>query len=688
MRSHETALSQWKTWMQLAAFLTAILLLLTISFWTVYRSEQALNANVTAKLQTVSRIENEAVRQWLNSEVQLLSLLASDSQLAKSMTSASAADASNHVQLESRLQEISRQLQNKTCLLMTTGGKVVASSGDSWLLHRVRSLESQFCESFVSGETKISSLPHGADVDDAQVPYGLVITAPIAHPEQGIVGFLGIGYDLRDELTRVLRSSRSGASIETLAVTPSGFLVSQSRFESAQERLEFVDRHGLESHQTVSGFATIDLVGQADHRGVDTVFASCRIPKLGLALVTKMDLSEATAPITQIRRFVWTLFGFIVLTTLTTLFYRWYVFTLRINAKRQELERKRLGAYELENKLGEGGMGVVYRAKHALMRRPTAIKILPPERSSPIAIERFEREVQFTSQLKHPNTISIYDYGRTQHGLFYYAMELLDGMNLEQLVRREEGLPDGRVQHVLLNACQSLGEAHSLGLIHRDIKPANIMLCDRGGAFDTVKVLDFGMVRERSSDAVEFGSGLSGTPIYMAPECFADPASIDASVDIFAIGAVGYFLLTGKPLLDASDLNELLQFHQSDLREIATRNIRQFAAESGRPISEELIELVACCVATQKEDRPASVEAVIEQLTLCQPSVVWDRTQAQRWWNSLNNETNFDTNTSPTSNDDSPWSLNTTQIFEPTATVKPNDKQHRLRECETIEISI
>src|SRR5262249_29850098 len=143
----------------------------------------------------------------------------------------------------------------------------------------------------------------------------------------------------------------------------------------------------------------------------------------------------------------------------------------------------------------QGAMGVVYRGHHAMLRRPTAIKLLNVEKTTPVSTARFEREVQLTSQLNHPNTISIYDFGRTPEGIFYYAMELLDGINLDLLVRGTGSLPESRVVHVLMQLCGSLNEAHGLGLIHRDIKPANIMLCQRGGMFDVVKLLDFGLVK-------------------------------------------------------------------------------------------------------------------------------------------------------------------------------------------------
>ncbi len=193
-------------------------------------------------------------------------------------------------------------------------------------------------------------------------------------------------------------------------------------------------------------------------------------------------------------------------------------------------EARRLGPYTLVEKIGEGGMGAVYRASHALLRRPTAIKILPPQRAGEMDLARFEREVQMTSQLTSPHTVSVYDYGRTPDGLFYYAMEYLDGIDLEELVRRDGPMPPARVVHVLRQVCEALGEAHRAGLIHRDVKPANILLCERGGRFDVAKVVDFGLVKSvaGTDPGVTLENTAPGTPHYMAPEALSSPDRIDA----------------------------------------------------------------------------------------------------------------------------------------------------------------
>ncbi|MGH2627821.1 MAG: serine/threonine-protein kinase, partial [Anaerolineales bacterium] len=189
--------------------------------------------------------------------------------------------------------------------------------------------------------------------------------------------------------------------------------------------------------------------------------------------------------------------------------------------RRQVRQAQQLGQYRIESRIGQGGMGEVYRASHIMLRRPTAVKLLRPDLAGVESIARFEREVQLASQLTHPNTVAIYDYGRTPEGTFYYAMEYLEGLTLESLVRRHGPQPPARTIHILKQVCASLREAHARGLIHRDIKPANVILCERGGVHDVAKVVDFGLVKRVTSSSDARISAIhtnAGTPLYMAPE--------------------------------------------------------------------------------------------------------------------------------------------------------------------------
>ena len=212
-------------------------------------------------------------------------------------------------------------------------------------------------------------------------------------------------------------------------------------------------------------------------------------------------------------------------------------------------------------------MGVVYKAQHALLRRETAIKLLLPDKADPAAIARFEHEVRLTCRLTHPNTIQVFDYGHTPDGIFYYAMEYLDGLNLHELVHRYGAQPEERVAHILQQICESLAEAHGVGLIHRDIKPANVFLCDRGGVADSVKVLDFGLVKHVSEQADAPAAGKSRRGWHRGHAQLhrtgSDPGlqPIDARSDLYSLGVLGDFLLTGREMFDGESIAELCRKH-------------------------------------------------------------------------------------------------------------------------------
>jgi len=305
-------------------------------------------------------------------------------------------------------------------------------------------------------------------------------------------------------------------------------------------------------------------------------------------------------------------------------------FTSRViyGLREKVVKARQLGQYALERKIGEGGMGEVYLARHTMLRRPTAVKLLPPERAGAETIARFEREVRETSRLSHPNTVAIYDYGRTPTGVFYYAMEYLEGLDLQRLVERGGPLPASRVVHILAQIAGALGEAHARGLVHRDVKPANVVLCDRGGVKDTVKVLDFGLVKH-----VEGGSAdprhtdvnaLVGTPTYMSPEAIRSADLIDARSDLYAVGAIGYYLLTGRHVFGASSVIEMCAAHLHEAPVAPSVRLRG-------EVPADLEALVLRCLAKEPSKRPGSAHELRRELLACDVGS-WSEIEAELWW--------------------------------------------------------
>jgi eukaryotic-like serine/threonine-protein kinase len=289
--------------------------------------------------------------------------------------------------------------------------------------------------------------------------------------------------------------------------------------------------------------------------------------------------------------------------------------------RHQVHQAMRLGQYTLERKIGEGGNGTVYRAHHAMLRRPTAVKLMLPERIDADTLDRFEREVQHMSQLTHPNTVAVFDYGRSPDGVFYYAMEYLDGIDLEQLVRRFGPQPQDRVVAILSQVCGALQEAHHRGIIHRDIKPANIILCERGDVPDVAKVVDFGLAKEiMSQDARR---GILGTPAYLAPEAVTDPDAIGPPADLYALGAVGYFLLTGARVFEGKTAVDVCVQHvTADPVPPSTRG----------QVSPELERVLLQCLAKRPEQRPGSARALAMLLRAVPSAGDWSDESSRSWW--------------------------------------------------------
>lgn len=293
-------------------------------------------------------------------------------------------------------------------------------------------------------------------------------------------------------------------------------------------------------------------------------------------------------------------------------------------------EAMQLGQYTIEEKIGEGGMGTVYKARHSLLRRPTAIKILRPERTSAENQKRFEREVQITSELTHPNTVAIYDYGSSPDGTFYYAMEYLDGVDLDALVKRDGPQEWSRVVHVLSQVCGALQEAHDRGLIHRDIKPSNIILCSRGGVPDVATVVDFGLVTEFQHDGqLSDDDIIAGTPTYLAPEAITDPKTVGPAADLYGVACIGYFMLTGEPVFSGRSVLEIF------IRHVEAEPTPPSAC-TDNPIPERLEAVIMQCLAKNPADRIASAAAL--QAALDALEGTWDPDRARQWWSRYDAE--------------------------------------------------
>jgi len=322
--------------------------------------------------------------------------------------------------------------------------------------------------------------------------------------------------------------------------------------------------------------------------------------------------------------------------TLVFIFVNWSVIVIIFSSvassvlyglRREVEDAKRFGQYTLLEKLGEGGMGVVYRARHAMLRRPTAIKLLNLANRG-TSLSRFEQEVQLMAELTHPNTVTVHDYGCTSDGVFYYAMEYLEGVDLEFLVAFDGPQPPDRVIHILRQACAALGEAHDRALIHRDVKPGNIFLCRERGVPDMVKMLDFGVVKDltQSQDAGATGDqSVIGTPLYLSPESISHPASIDARSDVYSLGAVGYFLLCGQPVFSGSTLLAICAHHLHSVPECPSLRL-------ARPLPADLETILMRCLEKKPNARPSSAEELAAALSACAGADDWTTPRARAWW--------------------------------------------------------
>jgi serine/threonine-protein kinase len=484
--------------------------------------------------------------------------------------------------------------------------------------------------------------------------------APVRNAAGHVIAALGFARDADGQFARLFEVARLGATGEVYAFDDRGTLLSGSRFADAARRLglpganlngigmplrdpggDLAAGHRPEPEIAAQPLTRIVALAVAsrgrpdderagvvtepyrNYLGVSAVGAWRWLAGHDFGVAIELSAAEAYAPLKYLNLAFSIILALLVLTLAAVLWSSVYVKRLR-----QEVGDLRFaGQYRLEREIGEGGMAKVYLARHPRLKRPSALKMLKPHIASDEVIERFEREVQLASHLDHPNTIEIYDYGRTAEGLFYYVMEYLDGETLDRLVAAHAPMPIGRALHVLRQVCAALREAHGRGLVHRDIKPQNIMLCQRGGEFDVVKILDFGLVKDmegsESRNITQFQKML-GTPLYMSPERIRNPGDVDARSDIYSVGAVGFFLLTGRDLFEATGTHDLTY---QILHTPAPRLSEVLAAAPRR-----LDELIARCLAKERAERPHDILVVMALIDAISVEYRWSQRDAEQWW--------------------------------------------------------
>ncbi len=470
---------------------------------------------------------------------------------------------------------------------------------------------------------------------------------------------------IAERLAAVIAHGRMQNSLETYAVNSEGWLLSDSRFLDQLTLIGRIPHRArnttimqlackdpgvdmtageqptmsedqwpltLSVHSLTRRKSGINLDGYRDYRGRKVIGAWSWIDEYNLGLVTEMDHKEAYASLDKYNRYYTfrLIFSTVALSILMLMLLNLnghWSSSLQDATLAQPVGENQIGAYSILREIGAGGMGVVYLAQHSLLKRNTALKLLKPEQVNRRTRALFEREVQLISSLNHPNIVQVYDSGSTLSGLFYYAMEYVDGMTLDELVERSGVTSPARTVHIMKQVCGALQVAHSKSLIHRDIKPHNIMICHKEDGGDMVKLLDFGLVKQMNSENAQTLTGAwAGTPRYMAPERFHSPGAVDERTDIYSVGAVTYWLLVGQhpAVLNVSNSSSEIA-HPSN----ATKQL----------IPTDLDQLVADCLSVIPELRPQSTAELLRRLGEIRLFDEWTVESAEQWWSTFQSAT-------------------------------------------------
>jgi tRNA A-37 threonylcarbamoyl transferase component Bud32 len=665
---------------QLWIFPVIAVVALTIGGFFLRRAiESTMKESLRGHMQTLLDVETAMLDTWFKHQATVTELWANDRHVREhvykllaeaepgNQTGGMLKESPSHRALEKELAPAISAHDYIGYIVVDKRQRILSASHEELIGREIIAEYQEFVSRALGGETNIC--PPFQSITLQKDEFGemrmgvptMFVSAPIRDERFQVVAALGLRIRPEREFTQIMQRGRIGETGETYAIDKSGRMVSNSRFDEQMMLLGLIpDQKNSRSlvnlqlrdpggdmtrgyrpkvHRdelpltrlalaATGGKTGYDVDGYRDYRGVESLGAWTWLPKYQIAVAVEIDRAEAYRPLTILSWAFWSLFILLGLSSIGIFVFSLVVARLQREAQSAAIESKKLGQYRLEQKLGSGAMGIVYKGHHAILRRPTAIKLLSVDKVDENSIERFEREVQITSQLNHPNTVAIYDYGRTDEGVFYYAMEYLDGIDLQSLVEKYGPQSEARIIHILQQVCGSLYEAHSLGLVHRDIKPSNLMLNRRGAEPDVVKVLDFGLVKaldERKQASRTATGGLTGTPLYMSPEAIQTPQSVDPRSDLYAVGAVGYFLLTGHPVFEATGIVELCQQHIDAVPKPPSQRL-------GNPVSPELENALLKCLEKSRAKRPQTARDLSLLLARCTASTAWSIEEADAWW--------------------------------------------------------
>lgn len=474
------------------------------------------------------------------------------------------------------------------------------------------------------------------------------VVVPIYQDNAVIAAVMLHDFELTNEFRSMVQGWANRPDSETFFLTERGAMLTPSRYAADFETLEIAldgENHSplmrdpgvrllygerpdttpsawpptLLARQLTARNDGLDANGYRNYVGEEVVGAWRWLPDHELGLGLERDFSTAFSLATFLRNALIGMVSLFTVALCATSIANVYA-SLRAKKLRTTGE---VGPYQIQEVLGEGGMGKVYLAEHALLCRQSAVKVLTKGMADLSAISRFEREVQLASQLTHPNTIAIYDFGRNSDGVFYYSMEYINGAHFGQLVEYRGPIQPGRCIYILRQLCRALVEAHQAGVVHRDIKPQNIMVCNRGGEPDFVKLFDYGLVKAFAPGVSHNSSQTKivvGTPRFMAPERLSSPWLADPRVDVYSVGAVAYYLLTGMlpPLVTMDDG---LDDQQTG---VETLDLPLAVVDFG--------ELLSACMAVEPSTRPSNMESLLTELDALSEKYPWSRKDSIEWW--------------------------------------------------------